>query len=173
VNTDQWSYQAVLVVKYFICQKLPWQGTWYLLIYLDQETVKEPFPSSRQAATCCYLENRNMEAVEYFLLPLPASYKVSRFRVCFRFKLLSSKCIRFHKNLTASTSLPHVLWKMLWLLTHQKVKCFRVCFRFQLLSSKCFRFNNLAVKSLNPFGPCLNVKGDSSMVFLYTMMFIW
>jgi len=54
---------------------------------------------------------RDVEAVEYFLLPLPAPYKVSRFRICFRFQLLSSKCFRFRKNLTASafTSLPHVL----------------------------------------------------------------
>jgi len=64
-----------------------------------------------------------------FLLPLPALYKVSRFRVCFRFQLLSSKCLRFHKNLTASTSL-----------THEK------CFRFRLLkksnaSEVCFLFH--------------------------------
>jgi len=37
--------------------------------------------------------------------------KVNRFRVCFCFQLLSSKCFRFQKNLTASTSLPHVWWK--------------------------------------------------------------
>jgi len=45
-----------------------------------------------------------VEAVEYVLLP--ASYKVSRFRVCFRFLLLSSKCFCFHfqKKLTASTA---------------------------------------------------------------------
>jgi len=85
---------------------------------------------------------KDVGAVEYFLLTLPAPYKVSRFRVCFRFQILSSKCFRFHKNLTASasTSLPHVLWKMLPLLAPQKVKCFRVRFRFQRLSSKCFRF---------------------------------
>jgi len=45
----------------------------------------------------------DVEAVEYFLLPLPAPYKVSRFRVCFRFQLLSSKCFRLHKNFTASS----------------------------------------------------------------------
>jgi len=45
-----------------------------------------------------------VEAVEYFLLPLPAPYKVSRFRVCFPFQLFSSKCSYFHKNLTASTA---------------------------------------------------------------------
>jgi len=57
----------------------------------------------------CSLCGRDVETVEYFLLP--ASYKVSRFRVCDRFQLLSSKCFPFHKNLTASafTSLPHVL----------------------------------------------------------------
>jgi len=46
---------------------------------------------------------RDVEAIEKFLLPFPASYKVSRFRVSFRFQPLSSKCFRFHKNLTAST----------------------------------------------------------------------
>jgi len=45
-----------------------------------------------------------VEAVEFILLPLSAPYKVSRFRVCFRFQLLSSKRFRFHKNLTASAS---------------------------------------------------------------------
>jgi len=57
---------------------------------------------------------RDVEAVEYYLLPLPAPYKVSRFQ------LLSSKCFRFHKNLIASGS--------------------SVC--FQLLSSKCFPVYN-------------------------------
>jgi len=84
---------------------------------------------------------RDVEAMEYFLLPLPAPYKVSRFWVCFHFQFLSSKCFSFHKNLTASTSLLHVLWKMLPLSASQKVKLFRVCFHFQLLSSKCFRFH--------------------------------
>jgi len=46
-----------------------------------------------------------VKAVEFFLLPLPAPHKVSRFWVCFCFQFLSSKCFRFHKNLTASTSL--------------------------------------------------------------------
>jgi len=50
-----------------------------------------------------------VEAVEYFLLPLPAPYKVSRFRVCFRFQLFSSKCFRFHKRLTAFASTSLVL----------------------------------------------------------------
>jgi len=50
------------------------------------------------------LQSRDVEAVEYFLLPLPAPYKVY-----FRFELLSSKCFHFQKNLTAFTSLPHVL----------------------------------------------------------------
>jgi len=93
--------------------------------------------ASAQVNIC--VQNRDVEAVEHFLLPLPAPYKVSRFRVCFRFQLLSSKCFCFHKNLTASTSQPNVLWKALP--TSQKVKCFRVCFRFQFLSSKCFRFH--------------------------------
>jgi len=45
-----------------------------------------------------------VEAVERFLLSLPAPYKDSCFTVCFRFQLLSLKCFRFHKNLTASTA---------------------------------------------------------------------
>jgi len=49
------------------------------------------------------IEIRNVEAVEYFLLPLPAPYNVSRFRVCFHFQPLSSKCFRFYRN-TASTA---------------------------------------------------------------------
>jgi len=56
---------------------------------------------------CCYSNvvdsklpsTRDVEAVEYFLLP--TLNKVSHFRVCFRFQL-SSKC--FHKNLTAYVS---------------------------------------------------------------------
>jgi len=36
------------------------------------------------------------------MLPLPAPQKVKCFRVRFRFQHLSSKCFRFHKNLTAS-----------------------------------------------------------------------
>ena len=39
-----------------------------------------------------------------FLLPLPAPDKSSRFRVRFCFQSFSSKCFRFHKNLTASTA---------------------------------------------------------------------
>jgi len=39
------------------------------------------------------------------MLPLPAPYKVSRFRVRFRF---SSKCYRFHKNLTVSSFRFHI-----------------------------------------------------------------
>ena len=40
-----------------------------------------------------------------FLLPLPAPDRISRFRVSFHFQSFSSKCFRFHKILTASTSL--------------------------------------------------------------------
>jgi len=34
-----------------------------------------------------------VEAVEYYLLPISAPFKISRFRVCFRFQLLSSMCV--------------------------------------------------------------------------------
>ena len=40
-----------------------------------------------------------------FLLPLSAPDRNSRFRVCFHFQSLSLNCLRFNKNLTASTSL--------------------------------------------------------------------
>jgi len=49
-----------------------------------------------------------VEAVEYFFASASSSYKVSRFRVCFRFQLLSSKCFRFHKKLTASSFRFHI-----------------------------------------------------------------
>jgi len=52
-----------------------------------------------------FIATRDVEEVEYFLLPHPTLYKACHFRVCFRFQLLSSKCFHFHKNLTASTSL--------------------------------------------------------------------
>ena len=39
------------------------------------------------------------------LLPLPAPFQHFRFRVRFCFQPLLSKCFRFHKKLTASTSL--------------------------------------------------------------------
>jgi len=54
------------------------------------------------------VKHRDVEAVEYFLLPLPAPYKVSRFEVCFRFQILSSKCFRFHTNLTAFSFRFHI-----------------------------------------------------------------
>jgi len=44
-----------------------------------------------------FFQIRDVEAIEYFLLSLPAQYKVSRFRICFRFQRLSSKCFRFHR----------------------------------------------------------------------------
>jgi len=42
---------------------------------------------------------RDVEVVEYFLHPFSASYKVSRFRVCFRFQLpLSHPCTTFYEQ---------------------------------------------------------------------------
>ena len=38
------------------------------------------------------------------LLSLPAPFQHFRFRVCFSFQPLSSKCFRFHKKLTSSAS---------------------------------------------------------------------
>jgi len=72
------------------------------------------------------MHSRDVESAEYFLLPLPAPYEVSRFHIpapCFmknastsvslKCQMLPSslpafsECFRFHKNLTASTSLLH------------------------------------------------------------------
>ena len=50
------------------------------------------------------MQIRDVEAVKFLMLPLPATDRISRFRVRFRFQSLSSKCFRFHKNLTASTA---------------------------------------------------------------------
>jgi len=88
-----------------------------------------------------------------FLLPPPAPHKVSRFRVCFRFYLLSSKCFRFHKNITAFHRLsfrfhisgPYCM-KNASTSGSSKIQMLPLCFRFQLLSSKCFRFH----KNLKP-----------------------
>jgi len=57
---------------------------------------------------CFLVAALDVEAVEYFLLLLPGPYKVSPFRICFRFQLLSSKCFRFHKNLTVSSFRFHI-----------------------------------------------------------------
>jgi len=46
---------------------------------------------------------RDVEVVEYFLLPLPAPLKVSCFRVRFRFQLILSKRFRFLQKFTASS----------------------------------------------------------------------
>jgi len=51
-----------------------------------------------------YIKIRDVEAVEYFLLPLPAPDKVGRFRVHFRFPIILSKRFRFLQNFTASAS---------------------------------------------------------------------
>ena len=42
------------------------------------------------------------------LLPLPAPDIINRFQVHFRFQSLSSKCFRFHKNLTAFSFRFHI-----------------------------------------------------------------
>jgi len=47
---------------------------------------------------CIYFKSSDVEAVEYFLLPLLAPYKVSRFRICFRLHpcpMFYEKCFRF------------------------------------------------------------------------------
>jgi len=48
------------------------------------------------------LQPRDVEAVKYFLLPLPASLEVSCFRVRFRFLTLGVFCFRFQIKLVAS-----------------------------------------------------------------------
>jgi len=50
--------------------------------------------------------SKDVEAVEYFLLPLPALLEVPCFRVCFRFLTLGIFCFRFRLRikLVASAS---------------------------------------------------------------------
>jgi len=56
--------------------------------------VFDGHPMTSLITTCLtgtnYVQTRDVEAVGYFF--------------CFRFQLLSSKCFRFHKNLTVSAS---------------------------------------------------------------------
>jgi len=68
------------------------------------ENIQNEFHTKEALTDLQFIGIRELKAVEYFLLPLPAPYKVSRFQVCFRFQPLSSKCFRFHKNLIGSTS---------------------------------------------------------------------
>jgi len=84
------------------------------------------------------LLSRDVEAIEYFLLPLPASI------------LQRLKVLRFHKNLIASTAssfrfhfyIPAPCFmKNASASGSSRSKCFRACFRFQLISSKCFHFH--------------------------------
>jgi len=59
---------------------------WYLSSFLEQNIYN-------------IFTTRDVEAIEYFLLPLPAPYKVSRLRVCFRIP-----APYFIKNASASGS---------------------------------------------------------------------
>ena len=52
---------------------------------------------------CSQVENPEAPDLKK-LLPLSAPFQHFRFRVCFRFQPLSSKCFRFHKKVTASTA---------------------------------------------------------------------
>jgi len=62
----------------------------YFLLYFIPKNVAK----LEEAEAPCFMKNAS----------LPGPQKVKCFRVRFRFQLLSSKCLRFHKNLTASTS---------------------------------------------------------------------
>jgi len=88
-------------------------------------------------------QTKDVEAVEYFFLLLPAPYKVSHFWVCFRFQLLSSKCFRKNLTTSTSTSLLHVLWKMLPLLKKLNASEFASFIKMLLLPQKFnhFRFH--------------------------------
>jgi len=100
------------------------------------------------------LQARDVEAVEYFCFRFLLLIKLvaSEFASASSF-FLQNASARFHKNLIASTSLPHDLWKKLPLPASQNIKCIRVCFRFQLLSSKCFRFpKNLTASAFHILG---------------------
>ena len=51
---------------------------------------------SRPTAESCNAAIRDVEAVKFLMLPLPAPLEVLCFRLRFRFQSLSSKCFRFH-----------------------------------------------------------------------------
>jgi len=64
--------------------------------------MKQRWVESEKTNSDFALSSRDVEAVEYFLLPLPALYKVSRFKACFLFHELL-KCF-LPQKLTASTT---------------------------------------------------------------------
>ena len=68
-------------------------------------TVPYGHPCPLRCVRSRILLGRDVEAVKFLKLPLPAPLEVLCFRVRFRFQSLSSKCFCFHKNLTAFTSL--------------------------------------------------------------------
>ena len=69
-----------------------------------------------------------------FLFPLPAPGRASRFRVRFRFQSFLSKCFRFHKNLTASTSTSLLSMKQLIVFSLKKKQASSLCKLFYLTS---------------------------------------
>jgi len=116
-------------------------------------------PVARAPSQTCVCYSQGCGSSKIFLLPFPALYKVSRFRVCFRFQLFSSKCFRFQlpqkfnrfhirapcfmKNtsisgssksqmLPSSLPLPASFFKVLLLPLPQKFNRFQHRFNFQL-----------------------------------------
>jgi len=60
------------------------------------------------AVIICY-HQRCGSSIEYFLLPLPAPYKVSRFRCLFPLSASLFKVLPLSQNLNASASMLHAL----------------------------------------------------------------
>jgi len=80
----------------------------------------------KKGSDCAGLRLTGCGSSRIFLLPLPAPYKVSRFRVCFRFQLLSSKCFRFHKNLTAFTASASSFLACVYILLCAQSTCLKI-----------------------------------------------
>ena len=89
-----------------------------VIVFLN--TAKAPgnqnnFTTLTDDFVCALMQFRDVEAVKFLMLLLPAPPEVLCFQVCFRFltfgifcfrfQPLLSKCFYLHKNLTASTSL--------------------------------------------------------------------
>ena len=85
-----------------------------------------------------------------FLLPLSAPAKIIRFRIRFHFQSFSSKCFRFHKNLTASTSL--LSMKQLIVFSLKKAGKFTLqTILFDLFCRQGMTWNGMKWKTIFPY----------------------
>jgi len=90
---------------------------------------------------------KDVEAVEFFLLPLPAPYNISRFRVCFHFQPLSSKCFRFHKKFNSFHRFRfHIPAPCFMKNASQKVKCLKKSNASEFASAFSFFLQSTSTK---------------------------